>query len=362
MSGKNTLAAIEGVNLRCEGGQCVITSYDLEKGFRTAIECEIEEEGNYVVNGQRLVQIARSMPGDFVTVDIDETNTVRVSSGKAVMKLHALPGADFPALPDLRGNRSCEISRRFFGEMLDQTNFAIAQNNMRPELNGSFFRTDGKTLTIVACDGNKLALSERSVDLTYATGEQEGENLDEDFILPGKALTELRRLLGDSDDMLQIRMTTKHVIFAVDSFIIFSRIIDLDYIDYDRFIPKQSKIFVTLDSGAFCGALERCLLVSEDRTLGQARSPVKCVFEGNTLKVSSDSVASSSIDEIFTDKVGDDLEIAFNCRFLLEAIRACDVDRIKLSLSGPLMSMIVEPAEPDPDRKFLFLVLPVKIR
>ena len=175
-------------------------------------------------------------------------------------------------------------------------------------------------------------------------------------------LNELSRVLGDTDDMLQIRFTTKHVIFALDGFLIFSRIIDLDYIDYDRFIPKQSKIFVTLDSDSFAGALERCVLVSEDRSLGQARSPVKCVFEGNNLYVSAASVATSAADEIPTVKIGDDLEIAFNCRYLLEAIRACDVDKINLSLSGPLMSMIVEPAEPDPDRRFLFLVLPVKLR
>ena len=360
VSGKNTLPAIEGVNIKCEeGGKCTVTAYDLEKGFRCVIEAEVEIEGNYVINGQKLVQIVKTMPGDFVTVEVNDKYVVRISSGKSEFELHALDGKDFPMLPDLEGDRGIEIPQNVFGSMLRQTAFAIAQNNMRPELNGSYFKTENGALTIVSCDGNRMALCERKIDLTDIKG---GEDIKMDCIVPGKTLSELVRLVGDTDDTMLIKLARKHVIFNVGPYTFFSRLIDNEYIDYKRFIPQTSKIFVKLDCDSFVGALERAMLVTEDRTLGQAKSPLRCTFTGNLLKVSSISVTGRVYDEIFTEKIGDDIEIGFNCRYLLDALRCCDIDRIKLSLTSPLMSMIIEPAEPQEDERFLFLVLPVKMK
>ena len=102
--------------------------------------------------------------------------------------------------------------------------------------------------------------------------------------------------------------------------------------------------------------------VTEDRTLGQAKSPLKCVFAGNTLTISSTSMTSKFNEQIFTEKVGEDLEISFQCRYLLEAMRACNGERVQLALNGPLMSMVVRPVEESEDGRFLFLVLPVKTK
>lgn len=361
VSGKNTLPAIEGVNIKCEAnGQCIITAYDLEKGFRCIIEAEVEIPGNYVINGQKLVQIIKTMPGDFVTIEVNDKFIVRISSGKSEFELHALDGRDFPLLPNLDGERGIEISQSVFGSMLRQTAFAIAQNNMRPELNGSYFKSDNGKLTIVSCDGNRMALCERKIDLTDIKGSEGDVKID--CIVPGKTLSELVRLVSDTDDTMLIKLTRRHVIFIVGQYTFFSRLIDSEYIDYKRFIPQTSKIFVKLDCQSYVGALERAMLVTEDRTLGQAKSPLRCTFNGNLLKVSSISVTGRVYDEIFTDKIGDDIEIGFNCRYLLDALRAVDTDKIKLSLTSSLMSMIIEPAEPEEDQRFLFLVLPVKMK
>lgn len=361
VSGKNTLPAIEGVNINCEiNGKCTVTAYDLEKGFRCVIEAEVEIPGNYIINGQKLVQIVKTMPGDFVTVEVSDKMVVRISSGKSEFELHALDGKDFPMLPNLEGDRGIEIPQSVFGQMLRQSAFAIGQNSMRPELNGSYFKSENGKLTIVSCDGNRMALVERKIDLTDIKG-GEGE-IRMSCIVPGKTLSELVRLVGDTDDTMLLKLARKHVIFVVGPYTFFSRLIDSEYIDYKRFIPQTSKIFVKLDCDSYVGALERAMLVTEDRTLGQAKSPLRCTFTGNLLKVSSTSVTGRVYDEIFTDKVGDDIEIGFNCRYLLDALRAVDVSNIKLSLTSPLMSMIIEPAEPDEDQRFLFLVLPVKMK
>lgn len=361
VSGKNTLPAIEGINLICEApGKCTVTAYDLEKGFRSSCECEVEAEGNYIINGQKLMQRVRAMPGDFVTIEVNNKDIVSIYSGKLRYELHAIDGADFPALPNLEGDRGFEIPQSTFGKMLRHTGFAIAQNSMRPELNGSYFVTDGKTLTVVSCDGNKLALSEQKIDVKDYR--HDNEDFEAKFIVPGKTLTELLKIMSDTDDVMRIKLTQKNVIFTVDKFNFFSRLIDSEYIDYDRFIPKNSKIFVNIDADKFAETLESAMLVTEDRTLGQAKSPLKCSFKGDILSVSCTSITDRFTDEIFTEKIGDDIEIGFNCRYLLEAMKSCTVDRVRLSLSGPLMSMIIEPAEKEENERFLFLVLPVKMK
>ena len=183
-----------------------------------------------------------------------------------------------------------------------------------------------------------------------------------EFIIPGKTLIELMKLLNDTDDTVSIRLTRKYVIFILNNVIFFSRLIENEYIDYKRFLPKSAKTYVTIDCESFLVALERASLVTEDKTMGQAKPTLRCNFEDDMLKLSSVSVSGKLYDEIFTQKSGDDIMIGFNCRYLLEALRSCDSEKLKLSLTSPLMGMTIEPAEPMEDGSFTFLVLPVKIK
>lgn len=361
VSGKNTIPAIEGISLNCsEEGNCVITSYDLEKGYRTEISCETVVKGHYIINAQKLCQIIRAMPNGFITIEVDENNIARIYSGKSEFEIYAMNGADFPSLPVLKGDWGFEIERGVLKNMITKTQFAVAQNDMRPELNGAFFKIEGKKITVVTCDGSKLAIKEQITEIQNKN--DDGSELDMKFIIPGKTLTELIKLLSDNDEPLSIRLTRKYAIFIIDKVVFFSRLIENEYIDYNRFLPKAPKTFVKIDCEAFLGALERASLVTEDKTMGQARSILRCTFEENMLKISSVSVSGKVYDEIFTEKQGEDLVIGFNCRYLLDALRACDSEKLKLSLTSQLMGMTIEPAEESEDSSFTFLVLPVKIK
>ena len=361
VSAKNTIPAIEGININCmENGKCTITAYDLEKGYRTEIVCEVSKPGNYIINAQKLCQIVRAMPEGFLTVEIDSNNIAKIYSGKSEFELYAMNGEDFPALPVLSGERGFVISRGVLKNMITKTQFAVAQNDMRPELNGLFFKIEGNKITVVTCDGNKMAIKEQITDIENKN--DDSSELDMSFIIPGKTTAELLKLISDSDDTISIRLTRKYVIFIIDSVLFFSRLIENEYIDYARFLPKSPSAFVNIDCESFYRSLERASLVTEDKTMGQSKSILRCVFEENVLKISSVSVSGKVYDEIFAEKIGDDITIGFNCRYLLDALRSCDTEKIKLSLTSPLMGMTIEPAEKQEDSNFIFLVLPVKIK
>jgi len=383
VSGKNTIASIEGILLSAEKGEdeCRICAYDLEKGYRSAFKARIIEGGSYIINAQKLSAIIRSLPEGEIHLDIDDKNLVNIYSGKSVFELVALDGSTFPAMPQLSGDRMFTIRRGDLKAMVNQTIFAIAVNDSRIALNGAYFKIAGDKILAVSCDGNRMALRERICELAdVVAGHDVADDgtvtvnesgiLNADFIIPGKTLTELLKLIGgDDDEPMKIQLARKHVIFDVTgsgedakTAVFFSRLIDSEYIEYDRFIPKANKTFVTVDREKFLSGLEMAALFSEDRSMGQARTGVSCVFEDSVLKISSAASSGRFVDEIPTEMEGDPIELGFNCRFLIDALRSCDTEKVKLSMSSPIMSMVIEApdSETSEDSRFLMLVVPMK--
>ena len=241
--------------------------------------------------------------------------------------------------------------------ILQKTQFAVAVDNARPYFNGLNLKVKDNTLTAVSCDGSRMAVYTEAVELKNVGSAE----LVFDIILPGKSIGELLRFLNDTEDEATIYVARKHAIFFIGDFTLFTRLIDANYIDYERFIPKTPKIFVTLETAALTGALERALLVTEERQQGQIKSPVICVFGDNHLTVSSSSITGRVSDVLETEQEGETLEIGFDCRRLTDAIRVCDTEKIRLSLTSPLTGMTVEPVSDNDARRFLLLILPVRL-
>ena len=369
VSNKNTLAAVEGILIdTCDNGSCTLSSFDLDKGMRTSVSAEVDEPGSYIINAGKLNQIVRLMPDGDITIEVDKRNLTKITGGRSSFELHALSGEDFPNLPELNLEKGIRIRQCDLKRMIAGTFFAIAQNDPRPALNGALLRITENKIAMVSCDGNRLAVKEFECEIDLENYGDEKPDIQ--VIVPGKSLAELMKLIGDTEDMVTIRPARKHIVFQVSGFLFFTRIIDEKYMDYERFIPKTSKIFVTLSRPELIAALERASLVTEDRTMGQTKSVLVCEFTDGWLKITSTSVTSSVYDEIPAAKEGEDLRIGFNCRYLLDALRACDTDRLKLSLTTSLMSMIIQPApdfsdhetEKEETGNYLYLVNPIKMK
>lgn len=354
ISTKNTIPATEGILLKTENGKCLIASYDLEKGIKIYIDANIVREGSCIINAQKLFQIVRCMPEENVTIDVNEKMIASIKSGNAEFEIHALKGSDFPNTPELNEDNTFSLEQSILRAMITKTSFSIAVDNPRPVLNGAFFQVKNSKITIVTCDGNRLALRENLCDIE--------KEIEYSFIVPGKTITELVKLLNDNEEKVRISLTRKHVLFNIDEVMFFSRLIEGEYLDYEKIMPKNNTTFVEIDASLFKEALERASLVTEDRTLGQAKSHVKCSFEDQLLKISSVSVTGKVYDEIPTEKEGNDITIGFNCRYLLDALKACSEETIRISMSSPIMVMIIEEAEKKENSRFVYFVCPVKMQ
>lgn len=369
VSDKNTISAIEGILFSTNDGASVtLSTYDLEKGFRTTIPAQVNEGGSYIINAAKFFRIIRIMPERFIVLEVNEKNQVRIHSGKSEFSLSALPGSEFPNLPELSGEKSITLSQKVLRKTISQISHAIGSGEQRAVLGGAFFRIQGNHLQAVACDGNRLAVREKTCEIK-SRGLGEGDDAHRiGFIVPGKTLSELCKMISDCDDEVVMTFGRKHIIFSFGDILFYSRMIDGEYIDYERVIPKDQGIHVIIDRPSFIESLERASLVTDDKSLGQVRSYVKCIFEGSLLRVNSVSTVSAANDELEIEKEGGDLVIGFNCRFLLDALRAISEDKIRLSMSTPLMSMVIEKAEKEETDEneekgsFLYMVCPVKMK
>ena len=359
VSNKNTIAAVEGILLTTSGDDgCVLTSFDLEKGFRIKVPARVNEPGSYIINGSRLNQIVRAMPEGEVNIAVDNHYTVKITGGKSQFELSALDGADFPSLPEFRSEIKFTISQEIFRQMILRTVFAVAHNESRAVLNGAYivFSTEG--IKVAACDGNRLALREQKCEIVSVS-----ERLPEaSFILPGKTLSELVKILKDTDETVTVSLTRRNAVFECGGLLFFSRIIEGEYLDYNKFIPASSRIKCVIETERFIKSLERAFLVSEEKTSDNTKNYVRCTIDSDMLKISSVSANGRVYDETPVESLEGEIEIGFDCLYLLEALRACGTEKILCGMNTPLSALVIKPCESDESEDFLYLVLPIRMK
>lgn len=366
VSGKSAMTAIEGILIEAKFPDvCTMTTYDLQKGVRITVEAKVLEEGRYIINAQKFVQTLRVMDGEEITLTVDAKLSASIVSGRSSHKMIALEGDDFPKILELTSDRSFMVSQAVLKKMIAKVDFAMGINDQRAVLNGTYFKISDESIMLVSCDSFKLAKCRQRTELVNKNTNG-NEHLEYSFIVPVKTVNELFKLLSDDEEALtQIFVTRKHIVLLIGEITFFSRLIEGEYIDYDRIIIKNHANIMTVDKKDILGALERAALVTEEKIAGSVRSHVKLHVSGEVLKVSAVSTAGSTYEEIYIDHDGADILIAFNNRYLMDSIRACESDQIKVSMSSPLTSMNIEPMENDYDENGsdeIFMLLPVRMK
>lgn len=359
VAGKNTNANLEGVHLICtEDGKVVIETQDMEKGFRTSIIARVEEEGDVVINANKLLQIMKVMPAGDIKVTVDERFSTRIESGLSHFDIKALPGDQFPPLPEIYGERGFIIQQYLFRKLVNRVYFAIGQNDARPVFNGAYFKITDDNMLLVSCDGNKLAYCEKDISLENRS--KDGMNLNLRFIVPGRTLSDILKMTKDTEETMEIRLSRRYIIFRFASYMFFSKTIDSEYIDYNRILPSSHRVSTYLDASALRGALERSSLIVEDRLAGSIRSYVKFTVEDDLL-VSTISSNGNAFDTIPIRKENDEgIVIGFNCKFMLDALKIIDDGEIKMSYNTPLQGVLIEPQDKS-DATYKYFVMPLKM-
>lgn len=361
VSGKSTLTAVEGILIEATApDKCMFTAFDLEKGMKITVDATVLEEGSYIINAQKFNQTLRVMDGEELTLTVDQRLVATFECGRSSHKTGALRADEFPEIPDLVTQKGFIVKEAALKKMFSKVAYAMGVNEPRPVLNGCYVKTEEGKINIVACDGFKLAVCSDSAELKKIEGSERG--VEYSFIVPVKSVNELTKLLSDNDEEeVTVYMSYKNMVVQFGDLTFFTRLITGEYVDYNRIIIKNHKIEVKAQKHEIIAALEKAALITEERIAGSVRSHVRVEVVGDIMKVSAVSAAGSIYDEFEIEHTGDDLSIAFNNRYLIDSIRACRSQTVKLSMSSPLMSINVEPCD-DEEGTELFMLLPVRTR
>ena len=360
VSNKNTIASIEGVLMETMEGRIRISTYDMNKGVRAMIDAvEIEREGRYIINAQRLYQTVRVMPDDELTIDINENCSCTLTCGKSSFSMFALPGAEFPNLPELTTERGFEIEASLVKKMIGKVVHSVAEMDNRPMLCGCFFKITDGALELVSCDGYTLSICREAAEIEKLGRDMTGEV---SFIIPGHALGEITKILSeDEESRIRFYLSRKHAILRADDIVFFTRTIESEYIDYNRMLPKENDIFLTVDKERLLDGLERANIIAEEKIQGSGRSYVKINVEGDILALTSTSVNGKVYDEMDCTHEGPDLEIGFNCRYLINSVKAAEGETLRVTMKSPTQAITIEPLEKDEKSSFFYMILPVRM-
>ena len=316
-------------------------------GIITEIPCSSQEDGKIVINARMLSETLRKLPNDSVRVETDVRQIATIESGEFKTTIIGMNADDYPELPSISGGYDVELSHKVLKDMIRKTIFSAAVKDSNIVHTGVKFEIEPGEIKLIAVDGFRLAVRKEAIDYS-------GESIS--FIVPAKTLSEVVKLFsGDENATVSIGVGKRHIIFEIGSYTVVSRLLDGEFLNYRSAIPNLVSTTVRVQTQALIDSIERTSLIITDKI----KSPLRCMFDEGLIRISSTTSLGSANDKIPAEITGASVEIGFNNRFLLEALRVCDTDEVYLQLNGSVAPILIVPPQGD---SFLFLILPVRLK
>lgn len=345
VSVKSTLPILEGVLIRAEKTEIRITGYNMETGITATTEADIAREGEIVVPAKMLVDIVRKLSDEMISVEVNNDNVVNITCGLSEFKIMGLETEQFPKLPEFDRENSFTVKQDTLKSMLSKTLFSVSVNENKIIHTGALFEMEQGILNIVALDGFRLAMRREKTESDATVR----------FVAPSPALRELEHILDGDEDVL-IEMGGRHIQFTAQKTTILSRLLDGEFLDYKKAVPTGQSIIISARVKELLECVERVSLLVSDKV----KNPVKMVIEENNIKLSLNTALGSAKDSCGCEGEGGGIEIGFNHKYLIDALKAAMPDeRIKLKMNSAVSPLLIEPEDND---SYLFMVLPVRLK
>lgn len=343
---KSPIPALEGLLLQAMN-DLRVTGYDLKEGIYTTVGADVAEAGSIVVGARLFGEMIRRLPDGIVTVSTDNNNTVNVKCGRSDFRFMGIPAADYPEMPSVDGVNHITLPQKTLRSMINQTIFAVATSDVRPIYTGTLFEVEDKTLTMVSVDGFRLAKRCEEIE--------EGELENCSFVVPGSALSDVERICGEEGEV-SIAVGSKHISFVIGETTVVTRRLEGEFLNYRKSIPENFRHTVEVDRAELMSVIDRvALIVSEKNS-----SPVRMAFGDGVIDCRCMTPVGKAEDQCSCEGSGEDLEIGFNDRYLMDALKASGTDKLHICLNTAASPSVIEAA--DGSKSFTYMILPVRLR
>ncbi len=347
VAAKSVIAVMEGILIETGHGEVKLTGNDLSLAIEATFPADIEESGRIVLNSRMFSEIIRKTGDINIHFWAQENEKVTITSGFSVFEIAGLAADEFPSVTNFEVDKKIKISCHTLRSMIKQTIFATSKDEKNPILTGILFKPEGERLSLVAVDKFRFAIRRENVTESDVT---------EQFVVPFKTLSELLKILGDEGDV-EIYPSDNFILFVLDDCKIYSRAIEGEYIKYEHILETKNTIRCKAKNSSLLNTFER---VSPLINMETIKSPVKIKIEGDHLIIDCATLSGKVHDELVVEKlIGEDLEIGFNNRYLLDAFSAIETDEIYVEFSTPQSPIKIIPTEGD---RFVYLILPVLLK
>jgi DNA polymerase-3 subunit beta len=343
ISVKTTLPILSNILLEATKDRLKIVGTDLDIGIITEIPAKTQAQGSITVPAKKFLDIIKELPDSPVTISVKKNNMMHIICENAQFKIMGIPKDDFPKLPEFKESDAIKIDQELFKTMLNMTSFAMSRDETRYILNGVYVIIKKNSIQMVATDGRRLALMERSIDLP--------KNIDKKIVVPVKAVQELHRNLKDEGE-LSLVLGNNQAMFNVGDCIIITRLIEGEFPNYEQVIPKESKDKVVVDREKFLLAAKRAsLLTSQD---SQA---IKINLEKGKMVISKHSPdIGEAREEVGVKYSGSSFSIGFNPSYLIDALKSLGEQSVHFELQDAEKPGVIRTKD-----KYIYVVLPMQL-
>ncbi|HPC73072.1 MAG TPA: DNA polymerase III subunit beta [Syntrophales bacterium] len=349
---RTTMPILNNVLIKTDGDKIKIVATDREIGLIADYEAKVVKDGEITVAARKLFEILREIQGETVQFRVDDSNWIRLACGKSTFRIAGMPAEEFPRVLDDEGIRYVKVKGSVLSNMISQTFFAMSLDETRISLNGVFLRTErdaGKIdLNMIATDGHRLAM------VSVQPVMESSPELEQGIIIPRKGVNEIRKLVDDGETEIEFGAKKGICVLKKNNVVLKVSLIDAEYPDYKRVIPKDKGVTVELEKDAMIHALRRMSVMSSER------------YSGVKIKLSEDRVVLNSTnpdvgeaqDEIEAAYREKETEVGFNVRYLLEGIEAVHEKKFILEVRNGLRPAVVKPME---EQRYICVIMPLKI-
>ncbi len=347
---RNTIPVLSNVLLEGVDGELHLTATDLEVGMQSSYPANIRKPGKITVSAKKLFEIIKELPDNEISFNAKDNCWIEVECGKAQFNIVGLSADEFPNFPQPESANFLSLSSSLCKEMIEKTFFAVSQDESKYNLNGIFCQVQEGTnrLRLVATDGHRLSMIDKEIALS------ESSELTRGVILPRKGILELKKLADEGEGNLQLGFMDNNAVVSKDQTVIIMRLVDGEFPDYGRVIPKNNEQIAAIAVDPFLHALRRMIILSSEKSRG-----VKMNFKNNLLEVSSSNPElGDAREEMDIEYKGPDITVGFNARYLLDILQVQDQDRINMILKDNLSPGLIKPIDED---GYLAVIMPMRL-
>lgn len=341
---------LENFLFEISDGNLTVTASDLQTSMITELQVEAKEDGNIAIPAKILLETLRNLPEQPVTFSIDNnTYSIEINSDNGRYKLAGENATDFPKIPTVSDGYSVNISSAVLATAINNTIFATSNDELRPAMTGVYVKLDETNTTFVATDSHRL-IRYRRVDVV--------SDMAHSMIIPRKALTLLKATLPSEMTNVNVEFNASNAFFSFNQVKMICRLIDERFPDYENVIPLDNENNVVVKKDELLSSLKR-IAIYANKTTHQVRLKIT----GSELMISAEDLdfSNEANERLSCEHDGEDLEIGFNAKFLVEMLGNIDSSEITIKLSAPNKAGIITPNEKDDEEDILMLVMPVML-